>query len=201
VPGTGFSKAPQLAPERAAEVALGEVAARTGAAGLRVVSAELAVYRSGLTAGRAGRSVLAYGVVVEGAGVKEQVWVDARTGAVLERIPLRHEALHRIVYSPSYNADFPDLFVLRREGDAPTNVPQADKLYDFSGQIYELYKNGFGRDSYDGAGAIMRTVYLVNQECPNAYWDGATTNYCPSSTRTTWSRTSGRTPTRSSRTG
>ena len=25
----------------------------------------------------------------------------------------------------------------------------------------------------------MRTVYLINELCPNAYWDGATTNYCP----------------------
>ena len=28
-------------------------------------------------------------------------------------------------------------------------------------------------------GKTMRTVLLVNDQCPNAYWNGTTTNYCP----------------------
>lgn len=28
-------------------------------------------------------------------------------------------------------------------------------------------------------GQVQKTVFLVNQACPNAYWDGDATNYCP----------------------
>lgn len=179
VPKVSVPTTPSIPAARAAEIAVDTVRNRTGATGLAAAGAELSVYRTGLLEGYYGENRLAYGVVVEGPRTKEQVWVDATTGAVLDRIPLRHEAKYRIVYSPTYEPAAPDLFVLRREGDPPTNVPQADKLYDFSGEVYDLYRNGFGRDSYDGAGATMRTVYLVNEVCPNAYWDGASTNYCP----------------------
>jgi len=26
---------------------------------------------------------------------------------------------------------------------------------------------------------MQESVYLINQRCPNAYWDGISTNYCP----------------------
>ena len=48
-----------------------------------------------------------------------------------------------------------------------------------TGEAYWLFKNTFGRDSYDGDGAKMRDV---NNDptiaCPNANWNGITTNYC-----------------------
>jgi bacillolysin len=61
-----------------------------------------------------------------------------------------------------------------------------DNLYIFAGGTYALYKNMFGREGYDD-GAVKATdgvqrqksVYLVNEQCPNAYWDGDATNYCP----------------------
>ncbi len=62
---------------------------------------------------------------------------------------------------------------------APANEGPINHLYDFTGQTYNFYASTFGRDSWDGVGAVMRTVYLVNENCPNAYWNGTTTNYCP----------------------
>ena len=51
-----------------------------------------------------------------------------------------------------------------------------------TGQSYWFFMNAFGRDSYDGLGATMKTV---NNDptiaCPNANWNGATTNYCTGS--------------------
>ncbi len=67
----------------------------------------------------------------------------------------------------------------RREGDPPQSAPFVNNLYDFAGQTYNLYASAFGRDSYDGLGHHMISVYLVNQQCPNAYWNGTSTNYCP----------------------
>ena len=52
-------------------------------------------------------------------------------------------------------------------------------LVNTTGDAYWLFKNTFGRDSFDGEGATMNTV---NNDptiaCPNANWNGATTNYC-----------------------
>ena len=48
-----------------------------------------------------------------------------------------------------------------------------------TGEAYWMFQNTFGRDSYDGAGATMRTVNNDPRiNCPNANWNGATTNYC-----------------------
>ncbi len=48
-----------------------------------------------------------------------------------------------------------------------------------TGEAYWMFQNTFGRDSYDGAGATMRTVNNDPRiNCPNANWNGVTTNYC-----------------------
>ena len=179
VPRVSVSTAPALTPAAAAQAALAAVRKEQGGAQLGVTETKLAVYRAGLLEGFEGENVLAYGVKIsDAAGPLEQVWVGARTGAILNGIPLRHSALNRRVYSPKYDSSNPDLFVVRSE----TGLPAAgtfEDLFQFTGHAYRLYSSGFGRDSYDGAGSTMRTVYLVNSVCPNAYWDGQTTNYCP----------------------
>ena len=84
----------------------------------------------------------------------------------------------------------------------PNNVPQAN-LWIFAGGTYALYKNMFGRGGYDAcdldgpcqpdqaapdwsptraapfAGQLQKSIYLINDACPNAYWNGSSTNYCP----------------------
>ena len=48
-----------------------------------------------------------------------------------------------------------------------------------TGESYWLYKNAFDYDSYDDDGAVMRTVNNdPTISCPNANWNGVTTNYC-----------------------
>src|SRR5690349_1427099 len=52
-------------------------------------------------------------------------------------------------------------------------------MVDSTGEAYHFFSNVFGRDSYDDDGATMITV---NNDptiaCPNANWNGVTTNYC-----------------------
>ena len=68
-----------------------------------------------------------------------------------------------------------------QEGDAFPGALNQDQqnIVNFSGHSYYHFFNAFGRDSYDAAGAEMRSV---NNDptiaCPNANWNGATTNYC-----------------------
>ena len=183
VPGIAVDAYPAVRAEAAAKQALEAVSKSKAAAGakLSIVASEVAVFRTGLFEGYRGTNVLAHGVkVADEGGPLEQVWISATTGAELMRVPLRHEGLYRRVYSPQYDSSNPDMFVVRDENDPiPSPVPPIEGLFQFSGQTYRLFSSGFGRDSFDGKGAIMRTVYLVNSICPNAYWNGDTTNYCP----------------------
>jgi len=184
IPGISVDIYPTLSADMVAKQALATVSKSsksTSGAQLSVTESELAIYRTGLLEGYQGANVLAYGLKIsDSAGPLEQLWLSATTGAELIRIPLRHEALNRRVYSPRYDSSNPDLFVVRSENDLlPSPVPQIEGLFQYTGQTYNLFSSAFGRDSFNGAGAIMRTVYLVNSICPNAYWDGATTNYCP----------------------
>lgn len=180
VPGISLSAVPAIQPATAIENATRHVRKLVPDRPLQASTPTLHVYRTGLLEGFRGANVLAFAVVISAApDVREQVWIDAATGSVLNSISLNPHAKNRLVYTPEYNASNPDLFVVRREGDPPSNVPPVDNLYDFSGEVYDMFFHTFGRDSYDGAGATMRTVYLVNNVCPNAYWNGTTTNYCP----------------------
>ena len=86
--------------------------------------------------------------------------------------------------------------------DVTGNDPTVN-LWIFAGGTYALYNNMFGRGGYDACdgsgpcqpdtpapawsltrgedlvGQLQKSVYLVNDQCPNAYWNGDATNYCP----------------------
>ena len=52
-------------------------------------------------------------------------------------------------------------------------------IVNFSGDSYYYFFNAFGVDSYDGAGSEMQSVNNDPRiNCPNANWNGVTTNYC-----------------------
>ena len=183
VPQISLSTIPTLTGAAAGESALAILRKGGAGADLKVNKTELGVYPAGLLEGTAVASRLAYSVEVSGAGLAEQVWVDAQTGSVLIRIPMREAALNRIIYTPQYGPPFD----VRHEGDPLTPGPTPgtigadpiNNLYVFAGHTYNLFKSGFGRDSYDGTGGTMHSVLLANDQCPNAYWNGTATNYCP----------------------
>jgi len=169
---------------------------------LQIESTRLMFYRTGLLKGvESQHNYLAYEVMVKGGSaaqpIRERLILNANTGNVLNRINEIHSVLNRAIYTP--NQDVPAVIT---EGsalapddpplilDSKTNsstrtadLPQ-NNLYIFAGGTYALYKNLFGREGYDD-GAIppemqqQRSVYLVNDQCPNAYWNGDSTNYCP----------------------
>lgn len=172
IPGVDLDATPRLDAAAATSAAL-RVAKRDAAA----LGVELAIFRTGLLQGRRGDNRLAWAIEVTGEA-HEQIWIDARSGDLLDRFPLDAHAKHRIVYTPQYDSDSPDMYKVREEGGLPSLVPAVNNLYDFTGHAYDLFAP-LGRDSYDDAGAFMRTVYLINDVCPNAYWDGSSTNYCP----------------------
>jgi len=139
----------------------------------------LYVYRMGLVRGDAGSNQLVYQVeVTNGSDVREFVFVHAQAGKIVNRYSAASEPmLHRVVYEKVFDA----ASKIWEEGDAfpgALNVDQQN-IVNFSGQAYGFFFNTFGRDSYDGAGHTMSTVNNDPRiNCPNANWNGITTNYC-----------------------
>ena len=177
-------------------------------ASLSVESSRLMIYRSGLLKGVEGKNFLAYEVIVKGAAgqaVRERIILNANTGGLLNRINEIHTVLNREIYTPTMDVPplltegtFPAPADPAFKGDtkgnpASSRVPSVsptspllplNNLYIFAGGTYNLYKNLFGREGYDdgateAAKQVQRSVYLANENCPNAYWDGTSTNYCP----------------------
>ena len=156
----------------------GEDGAEADTAGIKAASARLVVYREGLIRGVPGDSELVWQVeVTNRKNVRDMVFISAATGKPVNRYTLIDNALHRIVYERVHTP----AAKVWEEGDpfpGALNVDQQNIVHG-SGEAYWFFSNVFGRDSYDGAGHIMETV---NNDprilCPNANWNGITTNYC-----------------------
>lgn len=197
-PGLSLDVTPRLSADSAARRAVDIVRAKSGVpdgrastGDLKAAETELMIYRLGSTRGVAGKAVLTWVVEVTNAGsVRDMVFLDADTGKILNRYSMLAHALDRELYEASIDDngtpddetdDFVDYALVWSEGDAfpgSLDVDQRNEV-EGTGDAYWLFKNTFGRDSYDAAGAKMITVNndpTIN--CPNANWNGETTNYC-----------------------
>jgi Zn-dependent metalloprotease len=190
-PGIDLSTTPRFSQGASADQAIAMVKtspalARNGgtakAKDLKVVANTLMIYRTGVTKGEAGDNHLAWvSEVSDGNAVREQVIVDAQTGKLLNRWSMLDNALDRRLYETNYNPASPATNLQWSEGQPLPGALNADQLDEVvtSGESYWFFRNVFDRDSYDGNGATRITV---NNDptiaCPNANWNGVTTNYC-----------------------
>ncbi len=186
VPALDLSVDPRLSAAEAAERAVTVVkadpptndeGAPADTSAVRAADNDLNVYRIGALKGDTGKSVLVYAVEVSNAtSVRDMVFIDANTGKPVNRYSLVHAALDRELYETSPA----DEDLVWSEGDSTDDLNADQKnLVDSAGESYWMFKNTFGRDSYDGEGATMKTVNNDPRiNCPNANWNGNTTNYC-----------------------
>ena len=185
VPDIAISTAPSRSAAEAGDAAVQQVEFKSDSAGLSVRSSRLVVFREGLAKGTPGDNHLAYEVEVgNGVDVREFVFIDAHTGKFIDQITGIPDAMNR----RAYDADGGDFaYVLSIwpdspfwwEGEAfPTGVTEADNMLMASQETYDLFSNAFGRDSFDGAGANMDSVFNRGYSCPNASWNGAFISFC-----------------------
>ncbi len=184
IPDIKVSAVPTLDETTAVDTAVAEVTNQLQAsANLSAVATELMVFRAGLAKGVSDKSHLVYEVEVadEAGNVHEFVYVDAHTGQIVDQITGIHEALDREIYLEAYDAGS----LVWKEGDSlPYTGEQAvgiNRLINYAEDTYNLFMNitNGTYDSYDGSGAKMRSVYNDPRiNCPNANWNGTTTNYC-----------------------
>ncbi len=183
VPDIAVSTAPGLTPEQAAEAALASVKAANQDVirqDFAVTASELLIYRTGLVQGVPGESYLAYRVEVSnGADVRDQVFVDAQTGTVLDRFPMMDNALYRELYSPT----LVPANLKWKEGDPWPTDTEYQSILNGTGEAYNLFgsmTNG-GWLSYNSLDAVMKSIAKYNPGggyCPNASWNGVNTQFC-----------------------
>lgn len=181
VPRIKVNTTPSLSAETAAEIAVAATAERAAVDGatagdLSVATNTLYVYRDGLIQGVPGANYLVYEVQVTNNGnVRDFVYVDAHAGKVINHVSAVDNALFRRLYEMNTGNQ------VWMEGDPFPGALNGDQqnIVNFSGDSYRFFDNAFGRDSYDDAGAEMRSVNNdPTISCPNANWNGSTTNYC-----------------------
>lgn len=66
---------------------------------------------------------------------------------------------------------------VRFEGDPASGNNDADKVYDYTGQVRDYYKNVLGRDSIDNKGMKMISTVNYGQNFQNAFWNGKQMTY------------------------
>jgi hypothetical protein len=161
-----------------------------------VRATKLYVYREGLAKGVPGSNHLAWEVEVgNGRNVRELVYVDAHTGKVVDQITGIYDALSRRAYDgendPAGPANYPatpfwsegDTFPTTgtcvQEPGFPDCNQEADNMIVSSKETYDFFSNFFSRDSFDGAGTIMDSIFDRGYDCPNASWNGTFISFCP----------------------
>jgi len=172
VPNLHLSTTPALGEAEATTVAFDH----TGA--LLADAPELVVFDLGLIDKLAMRPRLAYAIGVRGPGIDSTVIVDAVDGSVLFAWSHIHEVLERATYEFGYGPGF----LAWQESDGPYAGGDAQMagLIDFTEDTFDLFANisGGTYESYDGDSAPMEAVLYAPLQCPNAQWNGTTTNYC-----------------------
>ncbi|MBN2002891.1 MAG: carboxypeptidase regulatory-like domain-containing protein [Anaerolineae bacterium] len=195
IPKIGLDTTPTLSAGEAESRALATVAGQQDTEGdplqkgsdaaapvaLTARNATLYVFRQNLVRGIPGTNVLVYEVeVTGGAGVREFVYVDAHTGAIVEQFTGVYDDLTRRAFNGEESFPATPSWV---EGD-PLPNPDAEEghvIYG-AGEIYNLFASVSGGDflSYDGNDAGMDSVYNAAMEgdCPNAEWTGVYARFC-----------------------
>jgi len=180
VPDIAVSTNPSLSAGRVEVIAVSTVAKlHAGCRDLKAEEANLYIYRRNLARGVPGTNHLAYEVEVRGEGVREFVYVDAHKGTVIDQVSGIHESINRRVYE----GGFGDEYLVWSEGDSlPYGFADIDNLIEYAEDTYNLFASATNGSflSWDGADGIMYHVYDVpGASCPNAFWNGYLTGYCP----------------------
>jgi len=184
IPEIRLDPTPSRAATEAGATAIAAVAADNPGRDVYVRSGLLVVYRTGLAQDADGQTYLTWQMEVgNDADIREFVYVDAHSGKIVDRLPGIIDNLYRRAYDGQSLNQVPPSYPSSPywvEGDAfPTASAEANNMITSSKETYDFYKNAFGRDSFDGAGATMDSIFNRGYQCPNASWNGTFISFCP----------------------
>ncbi|HEX6099491.1 MAG TPA: M4 family metallopeptidase [Thermoanaerobaculia bacterium] len=124
-------------------------------------------------------SRLAWFVEATGPSLRQFIWVDAELGVILLTFSQLAEGKSRQVYNGNHMSALPGTLV-RSEGGAATGDADQDNAYTYAGLAYDYFFSTHGRDSFDGAGAVIKSTA---HHCPEGQPQGTT---CPSYENAQW---------------
>lgn len=155
---------------------LSRLRGETDAAGLTYSTPRLEVFNLGILQDGTYPTRLAWSVEAVAEDTLERIWVDAHAGSILLHFDQLTTGRQRRVHDANYGSTLPGT-LRRTEGGAPTGNFEIDAAYDFSGDTYDYFFSEHGRDSYDNAGALLRSSVRYCPSflsCPyqNAFWNG-----------------------------
>ena len=188
LPGIDIDPRPSVDPESARRAAIAAVTKHImsgDSSPMFASEAELFVYRSGLMWGESGPDFLVWQVEVgDGSGQREFLYIDAHDGSVVEQLSGIHTITRIISQGTNSNRIWTEgdpLPFSGIDGDADGHVNQ---LITTAEETYRLFENLSGGTylSWDGADRSMAALYDPEDPpvpCPNAWWNGEHTNFCP----------------------
>ena len=123
-----------------------------------------------------GNTYLAY--VVEASYVDVQgeqrdfIYADAITGDLLVRDAQIHRARNRNTHNGNNSTALPGTLILTETGGS-TSDAAIQAAHDYAGKTYDYYMGVHSRDSYNGAGALLRSTVHHDVAYNNAFWNGS----------------------------
>ncbi len=100
------------------------------------------------------------------------VFVSAHTSKIVWSYDNLETAINRATYTARNRTNLPGT-LLRSEGQGPVSDAVANQAHDNAGYTWNYYWNHHGRDSFDGAGAQIRSTVHYSRNYVNAFWNGA----------------------------
>ncbi len=180
IPAIKLNTTPLVSAAEAAEIAVAQVIQQLDRqVDVLAVRTKLYVFRVNLARGLPGPDHLVYEVEVgDGRHVREFLYVDAHKGHIVDQITGICDAINRRVYDGGFGDDF---LVWAEDDPFPTGNAGVDNLIEFAEDTYNLIASATsgGFLSWDGIDGVMHSVNDdPTIDCPNANWNGTSTNFC-----------------------
>jgi Zn-dependent metalloprotease len=178
----GMATTPALTQEGAAGIAQKLVAAPDSYA----AEGNLVLLNPGLITDQATPTYLTYRLRIDSPSqphLAEWIFVDAQSGEVRFRYPAITDGRNRSTYNMKRGTSYTSATLARSETQGPvssaTNCTAADvnNAHNYAGNTYDFYFNRFNRDSYNNAGAALRSYVCYGVNYQNAFWDGSRMTY------------------------
>jgi Zn-dependent metalloprotease len=101
----------------------------------------------------------------------DRIFADALTGAGVARHPQIMRAKNRQTYTCNNGTSLPGTLLFNEGGSSADLTAMA--AYNNAGKTYDYYFTKHGRDSYNNAGATLRSSVHYSSSYNNAFWNGS----------------------------
>ncbi|MFA6955930.1 MAG: M4 family metallopeptidase [Thermoanaerobaculia bacterium] len=101
---------------------------------------------------------------------RDRIFADATSKNLVAKHALIYRALSRATYTCNNGTTLPGTLV-RSEGSAAVADTAVNAAHDNAGIVYNYYYSKFARDSYNNAGAQLKSSVHYSSNYNNAYWN------------------------------